>query len=1157
MSRLQIRIDLLNFRCYKKASFEFAQGKLIKISGPSGVGNSTIFQAIYWALYRKVQSIHSIHNDKKDRCLVTLTIPSMNLIIMRQSNPSSFIIRYYDSHYGSEMEITGDVAENFIEQTFGSAELWHSSCYIEQKMSCSFINSSNRQKMVLLNHLSFQDHHAQDIIKAIEIKVKDLKHALITLQAQYDAQSKLYQDYLAKKEPDFNYCNYTPEQIAGYKEYLDGLQQQLQETRIALDANLNNSGRHKGLVEELNKVITELESLPPLDSKDNKEPNISDKIASKQQLLDKYITQQPLNQRYRQLQQQLDQLQPLPSLPPLEEITTTMIEEARRHQQIHVDQYGPLQEKITQMSANLPKDLKVDSVNTVNPVDENKPITQEDIDRAYQQDQDYQQRCKYQVEIDNILQKQENSKDEFHQYSQQFSWTQIIYQQAIAHQHRYKNEYIPLQEKLQQLPPPSSEIASLTITPEMINQQYQLEQDYQKYLQLQQQLETLRQSLTNIDIPNWDLEKQSQLHQQLQLYTAQEDRQQKIDQLKQQLPPSINYPRNDAGLYLTIANDVIDYTLEKHYRDRLQLREKELAVVSSYGLPYDKDTISKEITRLSKDHQYLRNKPVYDEYLRLHEQYHNVDVDQELEEITAALQDIELSKKILVCPQCQSSLTLEHNHLVVHRKLSKLTLANQEELWQKQTNLRRFRDLQQRYSLSPEDIDYLKQLLTQSLSPIMEKLTRLQGLTYPDEVPTWPYATLSQLNQLIQEQTTVDKPKYTLEQGQLFLKYWLLQQQLSSLPQAKISPTSEQLQQGYTYQQLQLQLNELISNNYNRPPKCSPETITLLIEYQRLLYEMEPLSTTPAPIPGSQLSFLKNYYECKAQLAQLQPYSQPPLYKGEHLQQGYDYYKLLQEQQSLTNASMEDYSEEITQLKKELEDLQEKLQKYQQQQAKIDQLLRTKKNLLQSLEEITIDETIEERYNKLQEDTNTGLQRLQDITYAQEVGQVYKRAYEIHQQLAEVQADYSEGQDLIRLAKKVEGQHLQETVNNINKIMDHIFQDMFSRQISVKLALEKQMATGETKPEVNLHITYNGAIYPKYQSLSGGEKDRISAGLIIALNMLNKSPLLILDECLTGIEYEYRESFINALKKFLPNKTVLMITHHDLGDFFDQNISLP
>ena len=97
------------------------------------------------------------------------------------------------------------------------------------------------------------------------------------------------------------------------------------------------------------------------------------------------------------------------------------------------------------------------------------------------------------------------------------------------------------------------------------------------------------------------------------------------------------------------------------------------------------------------------------------------------------------------------------------------------------------------------------------------------------------------------------------------------------------------------------------------------------------------------------------------------------------------------------------------------------------------------------------------------------------------------------------------------------------------------------------------------KPVVNFSIYYNNSTYDNIMGLSGGEKDRISLALTVALACVNPSPVLFLDECMSSLNVDLRENCIDALKKFVvgpTGKTLINIEHSGIDGYYDSVIEI-
>lgn len=147
-------------------------------------------------------------------------------------------------------------------------------------------------------------------------------------------------------------------------------------------------------------------------------------------------------------------------------------------------------------------------------------------------------------------------------------------------------------------------------------------------------------------------------------------------------------------------------------------------------------------------------------------------------------------------------------------------------------------------------------------------------------------------------------------------------------------------------------------------------------------------------------------------------------------------------------------------------------------------------------------------------------------------------------------------EELKSLAIEVECKQLKETVKTINVLMDDIFSYIFDEPISVKLLLHKELKDKRIKQQVNLEIHYKGTAF-NTGALSGGECDRISLGVMLALNQVSSSPILLLDETLSSLDGNLRELCLKTIRNSSKGlKTVLCINHEDVEGLYDKVVNI-
>jgi len=241
----------------------------------------------------------------------------------------------------------------------------------------------------------------------------------------------------------------------------------------------------------------------------------------------------------------------------------------------------------------------------------------------------------------------------------------------------------------------------------------------------------------------------------------------------------------------------------------------------------------------------------------------------------------------------------------------------------------------------------------------------------------------------------------------------------------------------------------------------------------------------------------------------------------------------------------------------------EKIRKYEEYKQKLEIIKREKISLENRMKEIDgeidllpINPNIVEEYRKLCIQLDEEKQKLDDAKYTVKTLKIGKELEQKREILIKLQNDVQALTNLKIKAIEVECKQLEDTVNNINTVLETTLPIFFNEPISLTLQLYKKLKTDIMKPGLNLEICYKGFKYDNINSLSGGEGDRISLALLLALNSVSNSPIILLDECVSSLDGDLKESCIIAIKS-IPNKTVICIDHDDaLEGFYDSVIDV-
>lgn len=165
-----MELHILDFRGYDDVIFVFPENGIIQLRGDSGCGKSTVFYAILWVLYGKLQNITPKSNPKAKTC-VKLKLAN-GVKIRRSRAPKELTFR----HNKKSTTLFSDVAQNEIYKIFGEMDTFLSTSINEQDEKHPLICSDAKRRMKILNQVAFDN---EDPIAFIQ-KLTDLSHTVET-----------------------------------------------------------------------------------------------------------------------------------------------------------------------------------------------------------------------------------------------------------------------------------------------------------------------------------------------------------------------------------------------------------------------------------------------------------------------------------------------------------------------------------------------------------------------------------------------------------------------------------------------------------------------------------------------------------------------------------------------------------------------------------------------------------------------------------------------------------------------------------------------------------------------------------------------------------------------------------------------------------------
>ena len=249
-----MEVEIRNFRIHKSLDVEFHRGEITLIRGDNGVGKSTIFDAIYWCLYKK-----GTHVQRKKNSITTVVIRYENIEIHRGTNPVKFFVIMDGAKY------INDSAKNIAYTVFGSEEDWGCYSYVHYENSKDFSRATKVDRMRILNRFIFKDDNPRDYIDAIEEELKRRKKLYNNHKTIYDRKREEFErrvgsedilvdtpeDTLEDKVEDQRNVEDTLEELQNRK---DELENSLREERILYENYLRVMSQY----DVYKKILTDL-----------------------------------------------------------------------------------------------------------------------------------------------------------------------------------------------------------------------------------------------------------------------------------------------------------------------------------------------------------------------------------------------------------------------------------------------------------------------------------------------------------------------------------------------------------------------------------------------------------------------------------------------------------------------------------------------------------------------------------------------------------------------------------------------------------------------------------------------------------------------------------------------------------------------------------
>ena len=156
------------------------------------------------------------------------------------------------------------------------------------------------------------------------------------------------------------------------------------------------------------------------------------------------------------------------------------------------------------------------------------------------------------------------------------------------------------------------------------------------------------------------------------------------------------------------------------------------------------------------------------------------------------------------------------------------------------------------------------------------------------------------------------------------------------------------------------------------------------------------------------------------------------------------------------------------------------------------------------------------------------------------------------------QKDFSASSEKLRTKiKEAESKCLETFVWSLQNAVQLYLDDFFPHDpISINISRFKTTKTKkQTKPEIHITFSYKGQEFD-YQSLSGGELQRVVLAFTLALAEKFNAPFIMLDESTSNLDQELTNLIVDTIHKYHSCRPVVLVAHQVVTGVFENMVEI-